>query len=96
MRNIGKSDLTSYVDFAEIKNIVKKFGAKVYGDLTQGEFLVKMGIELRAIMLAKNSSDEQKQKISSEVNRLISPKEMGTLFKCMAITHPDMPKSFPF
>ena len=62
-------------------------GCKVYGSLTQSEFLKNMGIELRAEILKRNANKEQVREIDSGLLRLIDSKEMGSLFKVMSISY---------
>jgi SAM-dependent MidA family methyltransferase len=53
--------------------------------VTQGEFLERLGLTLRAEQLKKQASPEQKTKIDRDVHRLTHPQEMGHLFKVMAL-----------
>ncbi len=92
----GSADLTTHVNFKRLANTALSAGATAYIGLTQGDFLDQMGIHLRAQMLKKNASPLQAEKISQDVERLTSPEQMGSLFKTMAITHPDLPTPYPF
>ena len=53
--------------------------------MTQREFLLSLGIDLRAEILNKNASAAQKKDIDSGLYRLIDKKEMGELFKVISI-----------
>lgn len=54
--------------------------------MTQRDFLLKMGVEVRRERLLKSASDEERRKdIETGANRLISTNGMGKQYKCMAI-----------
>jgi NADH dehydrogenase [ubiquinone] 1 alpha subcomplex assembly factor 7 len=40
--------------------------------------------------LLRNASADQAKEIEAGLRRLIGPEEMGSLFKALAIVHPDM------
>jgi NADH dehydrogenase [ubiquinone] 1 alpha subcomplex assembly factor 7 len=82
----GMSDLTVHVDFARLAGTARDAGAAVYGPLTQGRFLARLGIEQRAARLIEGASTDQALEIRSGCRRLIDPAQMGTLFKALAIT----------
>jgi NADH dehydrogenase [ubiquinone] 1 alpha subcomplex assembly factor 7 len=79
--NIGNADITSLVNFSLIKNYLKKKKLKVHNIVTQGFFLKKMGIINRAEVLAKNMNFKEKTDLYFRIQRLVSPKQMGDLFK---------------
>jgi NADH dehydrogenase [ubiquinone] 1 alpha subcomplex assembly factor 7 len=91
LKNPGEVDLTAHVDFARLAENARAAGAASYGAITQREFLRPLGIEHRAKQLKAVASTGQKTAVITGLNRLISPDEMGTLFKVLAITHPDQP-----
>lgn len=80
----GMVDLTAHVDFTSLARVAKNEKVNVFDNTTQGEFLENMGIKIRGSLLSKTS--EQKEKISNDIHRLTSKEEMGTLFKCLALT----------
>ena len=82
----GASDLTAHVDFAALAESVRRGGAKPWGPITQGAFLTRLGIEPRAAKLMESATPDQAVLIRSGCRRLIDPREMGTLFKVLAIT----------
>lgn len=82
----GEADITAHVDFRALKQAAEKAGAYVSDIVEQGTFLTRLGAELRASQLCKTASHEQQEKIMTAVDRLISPAQMGGLFKAMAIT----------
>ncbi len=88
----GKADLTAHVDFQRLAETAQAAGASIYGPVTQRNFLGPLGIEHRAKQLHDAASTRQKADVQSSLNRLIGEDEMGTLFKVLAITHPDQPK----
>jgi NADH dehydrogenase [ubiquinone] 1 alpha subcomplex assembly factor 7 len=49
-----------------------------------------MGIEIRADSL-KRTSPDRADEIDAALDRLVSPAQMGTLFKVMALVAPDWP-----
>jgi NADH dehydrogenase [ubiquinone] 1 alpha subcomplex assembly factor 7 len=84
----GDADITAHVDFAALATAAG--AAAIHGPITQGDFLRRLGIELRARQLAQRATAAQARDIDSACKRLIDPSEMGTLFKVLAINHPDM------
>jgi NADH dehydrogenase [ubiquinone] 1 alpha subcomplex assembly factor 7 len=90
----GEADLTAHVDFAALARAAKAAGAKVMGPVTQAHFLLQLGVERRAEALMKRATPEQQRAIVDALDRLVGaqdPRQMGALFKVMAVTHPDMP-----
>lgn len=86
----GRVDITAHVDFQAFGAAAESMGASVQGPLTQGEFLRRIGIELRAQGLKASASPQQGADIDSAVARLTQtgPTGMGDLFKVMAIADP--------
>jgi len=84
----GCADLTAHVDFAQLAGAARGAGAKVYGPVTQGEFLNRLGIQQRAEILLRNADAAQAEQIRTAVARLTAPDQMGSLFKVMAMCHP--------
>jgi NADH dehydrogenase [ubiquinone] 1 alpha subcomplex assembly factor 7 len=82
----GASDLTAHVDFGALAAAVLRGGAKLWGPIPQGAFLTRLGIEQRAAKLMESATPDQAVLIRSGCRRLIDPREMGTLFKVIAIT----------
>ena len=92
LADVGDADLTSHVDFAELALNAEASGATVFGPVSQGEFLRSLGIEIRAKQLAADKSPRQTGEILAALKRLIDDSEMGSLFKVLAIAHPDQPR----
>lgn len=83
----GDADLTSHVDFTALATIAETNGLHVYGPVTQGNFLQRLGGDLWLQKLLQSCSHEsQRQTLTDGWLRLISPKEMGSLFRVMAVT----------
>ena len=80
-KNIGNADITSLVNFALIKNYLDKKGLKVNNVVTQEFFLKKMGIMERAEGVAKRMNFKEKSDLYFRIQRLVSSKQMGELFK---------------
>jgi len=91
----GKADMTARVDFAALSQKAGDAGLEVYGPAGQGQFLSRMGIEVRAVALTKSAPDA-KEKIARQLHRLTSEDEMGTLFKTIAIQSTALPAPLGF
>ena len=87
----GSADLTAHVDFAAVADAATAAGARTYGSVPQGTFLEALGLGARAAALTRHATPKQAAEIASACRRLIAPKEMGTLFKALALTHPALP-----
>lgn len=83
----GASDLSAHVDFHALAQAARQGGANVFGPVEQGAFLTAIGIVARARALSRNNAEI----MTAQLDRLVSPRQMGTLFKAMAI----LPKGAP-
>jgi len=96
----GTADLTARVDFAALGEWAEKAGLASYGPCPQGQFLSRLGIEVRAVSLSKSlgpkSSPKSKEKIARQLHRLTDVNDMGTLFKALAIQSPNLPAPLGF
>ena len=90
----GEMDLTAHVDFATFGDIARAAGLQVSAT-TQGDWLVAMGMGLRARALAEKSPGHA-QDLSQAFHRLTAADEMGELFKVMALSSPDWPQGAGF
>lgn len=92
----GRADLTAHVDFEKLSAIAIDNGLAVYGPCAQGDFLERLGLNVRVEMLAKSKSAEQAKSIRDGAYRIAAPNQMGEVFKVMAITAPgiDAPAGF--
>ena len=80
----GEVDLTAHVDFQALAVAAGEAEAATPIIPVQGEFLEALGIHARANRL-KRDNPERTHEIDSAVDRLTSPKQMGTMFKALAI-----------
>ena len=85
----GEADITAHVDFAVLAQIARDAGCRVQTG-TQGDWLVAMGIGVRAEALSAAAPDRAAD-IAEARDRLTARDRMGELFKVMALTAPDWP-----
>ncbi|WP_119300488.1 class I SAM-dependent methyltransferase [Dongia deserti] len=90
LAEIGAADLTGHVDFAAVANAAREAGARTHGALAQATFLETLGIRTRAALLSAKASEADRSAIAQAMTRLIDPRQMGSLFKALAISHPDL------
>ena len=83
----GQSDLSAHVDFLALAEAVRRGGAVPYGPTGQGAFLLDLGISTRAERLIQNDPA-----VAAALDRLVNPKEMGSLFKALAIVAKSAPQ----
>jgi NADH dehydrogenase [ubiquinone] 1 alpha subcomplex assembly factor 7 len=90
LRSPGAADLTAHVDFSTLAHGAEIIGARIHGPLSQRDFLLRLGIDKRAAMLKSQASPEKIPEIDSALARLTAagPKDMGELFKVLAIADP--------
>ena len=86
----GEQDLTAHVDFEAIARAAVGAGAAVTPVTSQGEWLIRLGIESRAQALSR-TNPEWAAEIEGALHRLTSPDEMGRLFKVIAVHSLDWP-----
>jgi NADH dehydrogenase [ubiquinone] 1 alpha subcomplex assembly factor 7 len=86
LRDPGEADITAHVDFQTLLDIAHDTGCGVHPLINQGDFLLRMGAQLRLEMLLKKAPSEQREMLISGLERLVSPQAMGDLFKVMAVT----------
>ena len=80
----GLQDITAHVDFTAMTEAAIDAGAHLYGYTSQAFFLMNSGIlELLAEVSPDNLRDYLP--LSSQVQKLTSPAEMGELFKVIAL-----------
>ena len=89
LAEVGTADLTAHVDFAAVAAAARDAGARVHGPVEQGLFLETLGIRTRAALLSAKAGESDRAGIAEDMARLIDPAQMGSLFKALAITHPD-------
>jgi NADH dehydrogenase [ubiquinone] 1 alpha subcomplex assembly factor 7 len=91
----GARDLTAHIDFSALAAVARDEGVQLFGPVTQGDWLEAMGLHARSASLAR-SAPERADEIKAAHNRLLSPSEMGRLFKVMALVAPDWPRPAGF
>ena len=80
----GLQDITAHVDFTAMARAAEQGGAEVEGFTTQAYFLISCGLAV-LVSAGDPTATLSKLKATSAVHRLISPSEMGELFKVMGI-----------
>lgn len=87
----GEADLTAHVDFAALAAAGRSGGARVHPLLTQRTLLERLGIVARASALAR-AQPGRAGEIEAALHRLTGAGrgEMGTLFKALCLTGPDL------
>ena len=81
LKNLGKADVTSNVNFSLLKEFFLKNNLKVKRIVSQKEFLESMGIIERANKISKNMKFRDQTNLYLRLKRLLSPRLMGGLFK---------------
>jgi SAM-dependent MidA family methyltransferase len=80
----GEEDITAHVDFTALAEAAHEAGAEALGYATQAQFLVNCGItEVLAEVNAENALHYAP--IAAQAQKLLSPAEMGELFKVLAV-----------
>lgn len=82
----GMADITAHVSFDPLAASVRKIGCRVYGPVTQGEFLLALGMKERTEQLCLKGNEEQQRTLNAALHRLTTPEAMGKLFKVMAFS----------
>ena len=98
----GECDVTANVDFALLKEVLSDLGQSLssracqtltlrlvtpHGTLSQGTFLNKVGVQLRADRLIRAApTEERKTAIAESVNRLVDPLGMGGQYAVLGVT----------
>ena len=79
----GLQDITSHVDFSAVAAAARDSGLALAGYTSQAQFLVNCGIT--EVMSRTPAEDQGKfLPLANQANRLMSPAEMGELFKAVA------------
>jgi SAM-dependent MidA family methyltransferase len=80
----GLQDITAHVDFTALAHAARAAGAEVLGYCNQAQFLVNCGIT--EVMNAADAADVVRYApLAAEAQRLLSPAEMGEIFKVLAV-----------
>lgn len=69
----GTADLSAYVDFAYVKQIVEEMAveAAAFGPISQSQFLGSLGINFRLEALLQNATDEQAEALQAGYWKLV-------------------------
>jgi SAM-dependent MidA family methyltransferase len=83
--NVGLQDITAHVDFTQIALSAESHGMKLAGYVNQAQFLINCGI---LDVLGKTSPSDMATYVplAAAAQKLLSPAEMGELFKVIALT----------
>ena len=81
LSNLGKADITAHVNFKLLGEFFLKNNLKIKNLLSQKEFLENMGIMERAKILSKKMKFSEQSDLYLRMQRLLSPRYMGELFK---------------
>ena len=81
---VGLQDITAHVDFTAIATAGLDAGLEVIGYTTQAQFLVNLGI---TDLLSETPAEEVRAyaPLAAQAQKLLSPSEMGELFKVLAL-----------
>jgi SAM-dependent MidA family methyltransferase len=80
----GEQDVTAHVDFSALARAARAGGLEVLGYATQAQFLVNCGIT-DVLAQANVENALHYAPIAAEAQQLLSPAEMGELFKVLAV-----------
>ena len=83
----GRHDLTVWADFPAVAAVAVKTGVTVSAITAQRNFLARLGIDARHTALSERNRD-QAEKLQRQYDRLMSPDQMGTLFKVLGMAFP--------
>jgi SAM-dependent MidA family methyltransferase len=79
----GLQDITSHIDFSAIAQAGREAGLDVLGYANQAQFLVNCGVT--DLLAETTAGDPAYARIASQAQKLLSPAEMGELFKVVAL-----------
>lgn len=80
----GLQDITAHVDFSALARAAREGGLEVLGYANQAQFLVNCGIT--EVLGREDASDVARYAPrAAEAHKLLSPAEMGELFKVLAV-----------
>jgi SAM-dependent MidA family methyltransferase len=86
----GESDLTAHVDFESLAAAAAEAGVAVHGPAAQGEWLIRLGLDARAEAIAR-AAPARSDEVAAARDRLVSPTQMGRLFRVLGLTSPGWP-----
>jgi len=80
----GLQDITAHVDFSALARAAAESGLEVLGYASQAQFLVNCGIT-ELLAQADPADARRYAPLAAAANRLLSPAEMGELFKVLVV-----------
>jgi SAM-dependent MidA family methyltransferase len=83
-RDPGSEDITAHVDFSALAHAATRAGLDVLGYTSQAQFLVNCGIT-DVLAEANVESALHYAPLAAQAHKLLSPAEMGELFKVLAL-----------
>ncbi len=87
----GRADITAHVDFEAIARTAIDLGTAAHGPTSQGQFLERLGLNLRVEMLCKGKGAVQADEIRAGAYRIAAPDKMGEIFKVLCLSAPSLP-----
>ncbi|KAF9352341.1 NADH dehydrogenase [ubiquinone] complex I, assembly factor 7 [Mortierella sp. NVP85] len=91
----GNVDLSADVDFQYLKQAAEGL-VDCHGSVTQAHLLHSLGIGARLNMLLAKAAAHRRETLISSYHRLVDPKEMGNVYRVMAITPCGSPTPIAF
>ena len=82
----GLCDLTAHVDFSAVARVGEASGLSLAGYASQANFLINAGLTELLMQISPTDAAVYLPQ-SNEVQRLVSPAEMGDLFKVIGLMH---------
>ena len=82
--NIGLQDITAHVNFTQIALVAHAHKIRLAGYVNQAQFLINCGI--LTILQQFSPQDSNYIKLAAAAQKLLSPAEMGDLFKVIAFS----------
>ena len=86
-KNIGKADITYLVNFSLLNKFLSKKKLFLNKIVSQSFFLNRLGIIERANILSKKMNFKEKSSLYYRLERLLSEKKMGKLFKVLFVSN---------
>jgi NADH dehydrogenase [ubiquinone] 1 alpha subcomplex assembly factor 7 len=85
----GMADITAHVAFDDLAEIFTDADIACAPITTQGEFLERLGGEMRLEALLIEATEAQSDALISGYHRLVEPQQMGELFKVLGVCSDD-------
>ena len=85
---LGNSFLSAQLNFFKLRESIELYGGQVHGPITQKDFLHNMQIDKKKEKLFEQLPKHKHQHLLNEYERLTSEKQLGHLFKVMAVCNP--------